>query len=112
MGTCYPDTGEYIELSDCPDIKSEIKGVQAVQLEEGTGMFGWQIPVEGMMRVIGYARVSTGDQGLSLSDQCTKIRVHCELMEYDLIRIYQDKGESGRDLRRRGIRDAMFELTR
>jgi hypothetical protein len=38
-----PDTGEYIELSDCPDIKSEIKGVQAVQLEEGTGMFGWQI---------------------------------------------------------------------
>jgi DNA invertase Pin-like site-specific DNA recombinase len=32
-------------------------------------------------------------------------------MEYDLIRIYQDKGESGRDLRRRGIRDAMFDLT-
>jgi site-specific DNA recombinase len=64
-----------------------------------------------MMRVIGYARVSTGDQGLSLSDQCTKIRVHCELMEYDLIRIYQDEGESGRDLRRRGIRDAMFDLT-
>mgnify|MGYP003637464654 FL=1 len=64
-----------------------------------------------MMRVIGYARVSTGDQGLSLADQCTKIRVHCELMEYDLIRIYQDSGESGRDLRRRGIRDAMFDLT-
>tara|TARA_R110000822_G_scaffold151586_1_gene290721 strand:- start:173 stop:766 length:594 start_codon:yes stop_codon:yes gene_type:complete len=32
-------------------------------------------------------------------------------MEYDLIRIYQDSGESGRDLRRRGIRDAMFDLT-
>ena len=37
------DTDEYIELSDYPEIKDEIKGVQARQLEETTGMFGWQI---------------------------------------------------------------------
>tara|TARA_R110000787_G_scaffold102212_3_gene208180 strand:- start:23 stop:616 length:594 start_codon:yes stop_codon:yes gene_type:complete len=32
-------------------------------------------------------------------------------MEYDLIRIYRDKGVSGCDLDRKGIRDAMFDLT-
>jgi DNA invertase Pin-like site-specific DNA recombinase len=64
-----------------------------------------------MMRVIGYARVSTGEQGLSLADQCTKIKVHCELHEIELVRIYQDHGASGRDLNRQGIRDAMFDLS-
>jgi len=38
-----PDTDEYIELSDCPDIMDDIEGIQAVQLEPVSGMFGWQI---------------------------------------------------------------------
>ena len=38
-----PATDEYIELSDCPDIMDDIEGIQAVQLEPVSGMFGWQI---------------------------------------------------------------------
>jgi len=64
------------------------------------------------MRVVGYARVSTEEQGLSgagLEAQRHAIVAECERRGWELVEIAQDVG-SGKDLRRPGIRAALETL--
>ena len=64
------------------------------------------------MRVIGYVRVSTEEQGLSgagLQAQRAAIIAECKRRGWTLIRIAEDVG-SGKDLKRPGIRAALDAL--
>lgn len=47
------------------------------------------------MKAIGYARVSTGDQGLSLEGQAERIRQYCQLRGFDLADVIEDAAVSG-----------------
>jgi site-specific DNA recombinase len=61
------------------------------------------------MRLIGYARVSTREQQ-TIQNQVDKLRVHCDLHEHELVHVYRDEGESGKDVDRRGLKDCMHAL--
>ena len=65
------------------------------------------------MRVVGYVRVSTEEQGLSgagLQAQRAAIVAECERRGWTLVEIAQDVGRSGKDLKRPGIRAALDML--
>jgi site-specific DNA recombinase len=65
------------------------------------------------MKVLGYIRVSTEEQvkeGVSLLVQRSKIEAYCKLYDLDLIDIYADDGESGKNLRRPGIKTVLAML--
>lgn len=67
------------------------------------------------MRVIGYVRVSTEEQGVSrlgLEAQRAAIIAECERRDWTLLEVIQDVGRSGKDLRRPGIMRALDELSR
>src|SRR5437588_4821872 len=64
------------------------------------------------MHVIGYARVSTEEQGLSgagLQAQRAAIVAECERRGWTLVEIAEDVG-SGKDLKRPGVRAALDAL--
>lgn len=64
------------------------------------------------MQVIGYCRVSTGQQardGLSLDAQQERIRAYCQAYGYTLVRIVVDT-KSGESLNRPGIRECLDAL--
>src|SRR4051812_36405614 len=66
------------------------------------------------MRVLGYRRVSTGEQkmsGAGLSAQRAAIRAECERRGWTLVEIIEDAGYSARDLKRPGVRAALEALT-
>ena len=63
-------------------------------------------------RTIGYIRVSTIEQaenGISLDNQEHKIKSYCDLKDLDLIDIIKDKGKSGKDMNREGLK-SLLEL--
>lgn len=66
-----------------------------------------------MMRVAGYGRVSTIEQalkGTSAEEQENKIRKECQHKNYELYRIYTDKGISGKTLKiRPGIQSLISD---
>jgi DNA invertase Pin-like site-specific DNA recombinase len=65
------------------------------------------------MRVLGYARVSTGEQAdspLGLEAQRATIAAECERRGWTLIETVEDAGYSAKDLRRPGIRAVLVEL--
>jgi len=62
------------------------------------------------MKITGYIRVSTEEQansGISLEAQKAKIRGYAELYELDLVEIIEDRGASGKNLKRDGIQKAL-----
>lgn len=66
-------------------------------------------------KVVGYIRVSTAEQaadGVSLAAQEHKIRAYCDLYDLELLHVYSDEGESGKDLVRSGLKAALRDLTR
>lgn len=65
------------------------------------------------MNVVGYVRVSTQEQassGVGLDAQRDAIRAECERRDWSLVRIAEDRGASGRDLRRPGVQEALDDL--
>lgn len=65
------------------------------------------------MRVIGYARVSTEEQGVSglgLQAQRSAIIAECERRGWELVKIAEDVG-SGKNLKRPGVQAALDALT-
>ncbi|GAI18207.1 unnamed protein product [marine sediment metagenome] len=61
-------------------------------------------------KALGYVRVSTREQaekGISLEVQRKKIRAYADLKDLDLVKIIADKGKSGKDLKRKGIRELL-----
>jgi site-specific DNA recombinase len=68
-----------------------------------------------MVRVVGYVRVSTEDQGsegVSLANQEAKIREYCKLYDLQLVRIESDPGVSAKTLDRPGLKSALDDLRR
>lgn len=66
------------------------------------------------MRVIGYVRVSTEEQGVSgagLQAQRDAIVDECRRRGWTLVELVEDVGRSGRDLRRPGVQAALDALT-
>jgi len=61
------------------------------------------------MRLIGYARVSTREQQ-TIGDQVDKLKLHCELHDHQLERVFKDEGASGKNCDRDGLKDALYEL--
>ncbi|MGA2255046.1 MAG: recombinase family protein [Thermoguttaceae bacterium] len=64
----------------------------------------------GIMKVIGYTRVSTEEQasdGVSLDAQREKLIAYAKLYELDLVEIIEDAGESGKTLNRPGLQKAL-----
>lgn len=55
------------------------------------------------MKTVGYARVSTSMQGLSIEAQKAKIRAYCKTYDLTLDEIIVDDGESGATLNRPGM---------
>lgn len=65
------------------------------------------------LKAVGYVRVSTEEQakeGVSLDVQEARIRSYCEAKDWELVRLYRDEGESGKDLKRRGIQSLLEDL--
>ena len=65
-------------------------------------------------KVVGYVRCSTieqGEEGLSLEVQENRIKAYCTAKEWNLVRIYRDKGQSGSNLDRPGLQTLIEELT-
>jgi DNA invertase Pin-like site-specific DNA recombinase len=65
------------------------------------------------LRVLGYTRVSTEEQGKSgagLAAQRSSIRQACEARGYELLRITEDGGFSAKSLDRPGITSVLAEL--
>ncbi|MDQ6947681.1 MAG: recombinase family protein [Actinomycetota bacterium] len=61
-------------------------------------------------KVVGYGRCSTADQassGLGMAAQQTAVRAACERNGWELVEFIADDGESGKDLRRPGLRRAL-----
>jgi DNA invertase Pin-like site-specific DNA recombinase len=52
------------------------------------------------LKVFGYARVSTKEQKLEV--QIDKIKKYCDLKDYELINIFEDKA-SGKNIEREGF---------
>lgn len=66
------------------------------------------------MKVILYARVSTDEQarsGHSISLQIDKLRSWANLFEHEVVAEIVDDGESAKNLKRKGIRNALEMLT-
>lgn len=62
------------------------------------------------MKVIGYTRVSTqkqADEGGSLDVQRDKIELYCELHDHDLVEVYEDAGQSAKDMDRPALQEAL-----
>jgi len=60
--------------------------------------------------VIGYVRVSTGEQaevGYGLAAQRAAVEIECDRRGWDLVQIFSDEGESGKDLDRPALREAL-----
>lgn len=60
--------------------------------------------------VIGYVRVSTGEQaeaGYGLAAQRAAVEVECDRRGWNLVQIFSDEGESGKDLDRPALREAL-----
>ena len=55
------------------------------------------------MKVIGYIRVSTNNQ--DLQRQCNKVRDFCKKNSYNLVRLIEDFGISGKSNDRQGYKD-------
>jgi site-specific DNA recombinase len=58
-------------------------------------------------RMVGYVRVSTDEQassGLGLEAQMHKIHLYCELHGYEIVEIVSDRGFSGKNLDRPGMK--------
>ncbi|MDZ7703884.1 MAG: recombinase family protein [Trueperaceae bacterium] len=67
------------------------------------------------MKIIGYTRVSTVKQandGDSLELQRGKLATYCDLHDYELVDVYEDAGESGKDMNRDGLRAALDAVER
>ncbi len=65
------------------------------------------------MRVLGYARVSTGEQGtngVSLAAQRDAIANECRRREWTLAETVEDRGVSARTLKRPGLQDLLHQL--
>ena len=62
------------------------------------------------MRLIAYARVSTGDQQ-TIENQVEKIRTYCELHDHELTGVFLDEGVSGKNTNRPGLTGAIKALT-
>jgi DNA invertase Pin-like site-specific DNA recombinase len=65
-----------------------------------------------LLRVIGYARVSTDEQadsGAGLEAQVHAVRLAADRNGWDLIKIVRDEGASAKDLDRPGLRDLLGE---
>jgi site-specific DNA recombinase len=63
-----------------------------------------------MLKVIGYARVSTEEQardGVSLSAQRTKVGLFCQLHDLELVRVVEDPGVSAKSLDRPGLAEVL-----
>jgi len=61
-------------------------------------------------RAIGYIRVSTREQsekGISLETQREMIKHYAKLEGFDLLKIVEDRGKSGKNLNRPGIKEIM-----
>jgi DNA invertase Pin-like site-specific DNA recombinase len=66
-----------------------------------------------VMKAIGYVRVSTEEQareGISLENQKVKIRIYCDLHNFELEKIIEDAGKSGKDLNREGIQELIQKV--
>jgi DNA invertase Pin-like site-specific DNA recombinase len=64
-------------------------------------------------RAVGYVRVSTREQaqeGVSLAAQDERIRAFCTAKGWELLRVYRDEGESGKDLDRPGVQTMIRDL--
>jgi len=64
-------------------------------------------------RAVGYIRVSTREQaqeGVSLAAQEDRIRAFCTAKGWELLRIYRDEGESGKNLDRPGVLSMIHDL--
>jgi DNA invertase Pin-like site-specific DNA recombinase len=64
------------------------------------------------MRAIGYVRVSTDEQVVSIEAQEAKVRGYCALHEIDLVDVVRDHGVSAKSLDRPGLSDALARLIR
>src|SRR5919197_6628041 len=65
------------------------------------------------MRVLGYVRVSTeeqGDSGAGLEAQRRAIAAECERRGWQLLEVIEDAGFSAKDLKRPGIKEALRVL--
>jgi DNA invertase Pin-like site-specific DNA recombinase len=68
---------------------------------------------EGPLRVLGYVRVSTEEQGKSgagLAAQRAAIRTACDERGWDLVEVMEDKGFSAKSLERPGITGLLEQL--
>src|SRR5438876_10613378 len=59
------------------------------------------------VRAIGYIRVSTTDQGVGLDAQRVGIENACEMRGWLLAEIFEDRGFSGKNLKRPGLAAAI-----
>jgi len=65
------------------------------------------------LKAVGYIRVSTEEQakeGVSLEVQESRIRSYCKAKDWELVKVYRDEGESGKDLKRRGVQSLLEDL--
>lgn len=62
------------------------------------------------LKAVGYVRVSTDEQGLSLDLQESRVSAYCEAKGWKLLRVYRDEGQSGKDLDRPGIQSLLADL--
>lgn len=64
-------------------------------------------------KVVGYIRVSSESQveNTSISDQENRIRLYCELHNFELVHIYSDEGKSGSNTDLREEYQKMLEFT-
>ena len=62
------------------------------------------------MKLIGYARVSTGDQQ-TIANQVEKMQAYCDLHDHELIDTFLDEGVSGKTVDRTGLRQALKRLS-
>lgn len=63
----------------------------------------------------GYARVSTtlqSDDGVSLETQAKRIQAHCAYKGYNLVKIYEDRGISGKDMNRPSLKQLIDDLNK
>jgi len=65
------------------------------------------------MKAIGYIRVSTDEQakeGISLDNQTSRIKAYCESQDWELVKVFSDEGSSGKDMKRRSLRNLVSFL--
>ena len=64
-------------------------------------------------KAVGYIRVSTQEQaqeGMSLEAQEERIRAYCTAKGWNLLRVYEDAGISGKSLNRPGVQSLISDL--